>query len=132
MRHNSRQPSQVAGDNSAGRTRNRTRENLAQNSNVLDMTGRPQTERIGPSTGTNPSAPVLAPGSPPALVTGLMRRAMMVPSTSVSSTASSASFAVNLLSEENSPRGDGREGVEANAADNTILGAPPAKRPRLA
>ncbi len=60
-----------------------------------------------------------------------MRRAMMVPSTSVSSTASSASFAPNPLSEDNSPRGDGREGVEANAADDTILDAPPAESPRL-
>ena len=137
MRHNSRQPSQVAGDNPAGRTRNRTRKNRAQNSNVLDMTGRPQTQRIGPLTGTGPpvsvsaSGPPSAPGLPPAPVAGLLRRAMMVPSTSVSSTASSASFAPNLLSEDNSPRGDGREGVEANAADNTILDAPPAESPRL-
>ena len=58
MRHNPRQPSQVAGDNPAGRTRNQTRENRAQNSNVLDMTGRPQTQRIGPSIGTGPTAPV--------------------------------------------------------------------------
>ena len=139
MRHNSRQPSQVAG--AAGRTRNRTRENRAQNSNVLDMTGRPQTQRIGPSTRTGPPAPVSASGPPPvpvsasgpppAPVAGLLRRAMMVPSISVSSTASSASFAPNLLSEDNSPRGNGREGVEANAADNTILHALPAESPRL-
>ena len=35
------------------------------------------------------------------------------------------------MSEDNSPRGDGREGVEANAADNTILDAPPAESPRV-
>ena len=118
MRHSPLQPSQVAGDNPAGRTRNRTRENRAQNSNVLDMTGRTQTQRIGPSTGTGLQAPVSAPAPTPAPVAGLMRRAMMVPSTSVSSTASSASFAPNPLSEDNSPQGDGREGVEANAADD--------------
>ena len=105
------------------------------------MTGRPQTQRIGPLAGAGPPAPVSAPGPPPAPVSapslppapvaGLLRRAMMVPSTSVSSTASSASFAPNLLSGDNSPRGDGREGVEANAADNTILDAPPAESPRL-
>ena len=44
MRHNPRQPSQVAGDNPVGRTRNRTRENRVQNSNVFDTTGRPQTQ----------------------------------------------------------------------------------------
>ena len=60
-----------------------------------------------------------------------MRRAMMVPSTSVSSTASSASFVPNPLSESNSPRGDGREGGEANAADNTVLDTPRAESPRL-
>ena len=95
------------------------------------MTGRPQTQRNGPSTGTSPSAPVSAPTPTPALVAGLMRRAMIVPSTSVSSTASSASFAQNLLSEGNSPLGDGRVGIEANAADDTILDAPLAKSLRL-
>ena len=54
MRHNPRQQSQVTGDNPAGRTRNRTRVNRAQNSNVFDMTGRPKTQRTGPSTGTGP------------------------------------------------------------------------------
>ena len=131
MRQNPRQPSRVAGDNPAGRTRNRTRENRAQNSNVLDMTGRPHTQRIGSSTGTVPPAPVSAPAPPQASVAGLMRRAMIVPSTSVSSTASLASFVPNPLSEGNSPRGDGGEGVEANAADDTILDAPPAESPRL-
>ena len=95
------------------------------------MTGRPQTQRIGPSTGTGPPASVLAPAPPPAPVAGLMRRTMTVPSTSVSSTASSPSFAPNPLSEDNFPRRDGREGVEANAADNTILDTPPAESPRL-
>ena len=94
------------------------------------MTGRPQTQRIKPSTGTGPLAPVSAPAPPPAPVTGLMRRAMMVPSTSVSLTASTASFAPNPLIEDYSPR-DGRECVEANAADNTMLDAPPAESPRL-
>ena len=55
----------------------------------------------------------------------------MVPATSVSSTVSSASFAPNVLSEDNSPQGDGREGVEENAADDTIIDAPLAESPRL-
>ena len=35
------------------------------------------------------------------------------------------------MSEDNSPRGDGREGVDANAADDRILDAPPAESPSL-
>ena len=101
MRHNHRQPSQVAGDNPACRTRNRTRESRAQNSNALDMTGQPQTQN-GPSTGVGPPAQVSAPAPPPASATGLIRRAMMEPSTSVSSTVSSASFVPNPVSEINS------------------------------
>ena len=54
MRHNLGQPSQVAGNYSASRTRNRTRERRAQNSNVFDMTNRSQTQRTGPSTETGP------------------------------------------------------------------------------
>ena len=59
-----------------------------------------------------------------------MRRAMMVPSTSISSTASSASFVQNLVSERNSPRQDEREGEGVNAADDTMLDSPPAESPR--
>ena len=60
-------------------------------------------------------SPVSAPAPTPAPEAGLMRQAIMVPLTLVSSTASSASFVRNPLSEGNFQRGDGREGVEANA-----------------
>ena len=61
MRHNPRQPSQVARDNPAGRTRNRFRESRAKNSNVLNMSGKPQAQRAGPLTRAGSPARVLAP-----------------------------------------------------------------------
>ena len=66
MRQNPRQPSQLACDNPAGRTRNRIIASQAQNSNVLDMSTKPQAQRTGLSTGAGPPAPVSAPAPPQA------------------------------------------------------------------
>lgn len=46
MRHNLEQPFQVAGDNSAGRTRNRVRQSRDQNPNMPDMSVQPQMQRL--------------------------------------------------------------------------------------
>ena len=51
MRHNPRQPSQVAGDNPADCTRNRIKQNRAKNPNVLDMSSQPQASKFSTSTG---------------------------------------------------------------------------------
>ena len=60
-----------------------------------------------------------------------MCRVMAVPSITVSSTASSASFVPIPINERTSPRDDGGEGEEANVADDTIIDAPPVESPRL-
>ena len=54
MRHNPRQQSQVAGDNPAGRTRNRVRHSQDKSSDGPDMNTQPQAERPGTSRGTGP------------------------------------------------------------------------------
>ena len=125
MRHNPRRPSQAAGDNTAGRTRNRIKESRVQDPNDLDMSGPSQAQRPGPSR-TGPSAPAPTQTSASALV----RRVLEVPTIALSVT-SSLSFAPILSIDEDSPRSDGGEGEEVNAADNTIHGISPARSPRL-
>ncbi len=118
MRYNPRQPSQVAGDNPAGRTRNRIRQNRAQNPNVLNISGQPQASKPGPSTAVGPPAPSA----------NVVRRALAVPTT-VASIASAASF-MQITARESSPRCDRRE-EDANIADDTIRSASPAGSARL-
>ena len=81
MRHNHRQPPQVAEDNIAGRTRNRIKQNRAQNPNVLDMSSQPQASKPSISTGVGHPAPSV----------NVLRHALAV-STRVASIASLASI----------------------------------------
>ena len=126
MRHNPSRSSQVAGDKPAGRTCNRIRKSRAQNPDVLNMSGQPQAHKSGPSTGVGPPAPVPAPAQSLVAAGKLIRRVLMVPTTTVSSVPSSSSFVPILLSERNSPLGDKREGEKGNVLYGTIRGASPA------
>ena len=128
MRHNSRQPSQVAGDNPAGRTRNRVRRSRDKNPDVPDMITQPQAQRPGSSSGIGPPVSVAIPasvktqapcagafaepsGRPP-------RRNLAVPTTTMAQASSSVLFLPVGANEQNSPRGGGKE-EKRNVAGNT-------------
>ena len=128
MRHYSRQPSQVAGDNPAGRTRNRVRHSQDKNSNAFDMNTQPQAERHGTSSGINPPESVAIPASVQAqapcagaFAEPLDRRPrqyIAVPTTTMAQASNSVTFPHVGANEQNSPRGESRE-KERNIAVNT-------------
>ena len=129
MRHNPRRPSQAAVDNPAGRTRNRIKESRVQDPDELDMSGPSQTQRPGPSR-IGPPVQIPIPAPTLTSASALVRRVLEILMTA-SSVSSSVSFAPRLSIDGNSPRSDGGEGEEGNAADDTIQGASPARSPRL-
>ena len=129
MRHNPRRPSQAAGDNPAGRTRNRVKGGRGQNPNELDMSGLSQAQRPGPSR-AGPPAQVSVRAPTHTSASALVRRVLEVPKIA-SSVTYSVSFVPRLSIDGDSPRSDGDEGEEMNAADDTIHGASPARSLRL-
>ena len=125
MRHNSRRPSQAAGNNQAIRTRNRVNESRVQDPNEPDMSGPYQAQRPGPSRAGLP-AQVSVSGPIQTSASALIRQ-VVEDSTIASSLSSSVSFAPRLSIDGDPPRSGGGEGEKVNAADNTIHGASPAK-----
>ncbi len=87
------------------------------------MSGPSQTQRLGPSR-ANPPPQVPVPTQTSA--SALVQRVLYVPTIALS-VSSSVSFAPRLSIDGDSPRSDGGEGEEVNAADDTIHGASPAK-----
>ena len=118
MRHNPRQPSQVAGDNPAGRTRNRVRQNRNQNPDVFQMNSQLQAQR--PETSSEIGLPVSVaipiPVQTQAPCAGAFaelsdrspRRNLAVPTTTTPQASSSVLFIPVGASERNSTRGGGR------------------------
>ena len=93
--------------------------------NEPDMSGPSQAQRPGPSI-AGLTAQVSVPASTQTSASALVRRVIEVP-TIASSVSSSVSFAPRLSIVGDSPRSDGGEGDEVNAADDIIHGASPAR-----
>ena len=80
MRHNAKRPSQAAGDNPAGRTRNRIKATRVQDTDELDISKPSQTEKPGPSR-IGPPVQIPIPAPTLATASALTRHAVAVPAT---------------------------------------------------
>ena len=134
------QSSHIAGDNPAGRTRNRVRQSRDKNPDAPDMNTQPHAERTITSSGIGPPVPVAIPaqvqahapcvgafaepsGRPP-------RQNFAVPKTTIAQASSSVSFLLVGENEQNSPSGGGRE-EERNVVGNTNRENSPAGSVRM-